>query len=123
MVTWQDRSGMPPPPHGELLVVLDPQDTGRDEAGRPVSTWSETPILGCVVYPEDTAETGPPTSGTSQTLGALLPAGAPITARSRVRRDDATVWEVIGEPVSRRSVITGAYGRVRVRLQRVEGVR
>lgn len=120
MVTWMDVSGSPRPSTPHAITVLTPIVSGRDAYGMDVVTWDETHIADAVVWPEQSDETQ---GGTATTMRALLPAGAPVHAGSRLRLDDGTVWDVDGQPESRTSIVSARPFRTRLRLRRVEGVR
>ena len=54
-------------------------------------------------------------------LTLYSPAGSGITATSRVRLADGTVWRVTGDPGRWRSPLTGRYPGDTVELERVTG--
>jgi hypothetical protein len=93
----------------------------RDRFGDRVYT-GERKVGGCVVAPQTSSETGTLRAATVTTgLTLYAPYGANLSAYSRVRLADGTLWDVQGVPGLWRNPIGGTGEGEQVQLQRVTG--
>lgn len=112
------RRGRRPLPFAENLTVLRPAEPDDYGDAQPGTSFV---VHDCVVVPRsggrelvdrrDTVVVG---------LTAYAPLGADVRATDVIARPDGTQWQVIGEPGTWQSAISGQ-GGIEIALERVTG--
>lgn len=109
---------------GETVDILTPSTVTDPYSAASVadwSSWTETAVPGCVVWPRDSTE--PTEVGRTAVITGLtvsFPAGTSVTSSSRVRVR-GTVWDVEGKPFAWRNPFSGHEPGVVANLTQVEG--
>jgi hypothetical protein len=92
---------------------------GRDQYGDPTGTPAETPVSGCVVWPEASSEQTFQQDIVALGYQVLMPAGTDVLATDQVRLpDDDLMYEVVGEPQRFLNPFTGTDPGVLVTARR-----
>jgi len=104
-------------PYGETVTVWREI---TDKFG-DVTVVEERTVAGCGVAPRTSTEDNAGRVRVTTGITLYCPPGSGITATSRVRLPDGTVWRAVGTAGKWMSPLTGWYPGDQVELERVTG--
>lgn len=104
---------------GRTITVTVVRPPASDGFGDPVGPSTTHAVDGCVVWQDESTEATDHADTVTTPAVLVAPAGADVVATDRVTADGVT-YEVVGDPLQRRSPFTSA-ALVEARLRRVTG--
>lgn len=106
-------------PFGDT-VTLHTDTTATDDRGNEVSTWVDSTLSGCPVWPRGSTEGVQAQDQRISGLWVIVPSGTNVTALSEMTVRGLR-YQVDGEPGHYVNPFTGTDAGIEVALTRVEG--